>query len=77
MSYLNKLRLVFAGDFQADVSTVNNDVRHYDNATFEERFQQPFENEYHQNNTDLIYNGYWNPEGPSGEHPSFYLLNRD
>jgi hypothetical protein len=40
MSYLDNLRLVFAGDFQADVSTVNNDVHHYDNATFEARFQQ-------------------------------------
>ncbi len=40
MSYLNNLRIVFAGDFQADVSTVNNDVRRYDNATFEKRFQE-------------------------------------
>jgi hypothetical protein len=28
MSYLNNVRLVFTGKFQADVSTVNNDVRH-------------------------------------------------
>lgn len=35
MSYLNRLRLAFTGSFQADVSTVNNDVRHYDNASFQ------------------------------------------
>ena len=39
MSYLNDTRLVFHGTFQADVSTVNNDVRHYDNASWEARFQ--------------------------------------
>lgn len=63
MSYLNNLRLVFAGEFQADVSTVNNDVRHYDNATFEKRFQQPFKDADPDDNPDMIYNGYWNPEG--------------
>ena len=63
MSYLNNLRLVFAGDFQADVSTVNNDVRHYDNATFEKRFQ-----EFQEGN---ILNGWWNPIG-SG---AFRLIN--
>ena len=41
MSALHLPRLVFSGDFQADVSTVNNDVRHYDVDTFEPRFQQP------------------------------------
>lgn len=39
MSYLNNVRLIFSGTFQADISTVNNDVRHYDNATFLPRFQ--------------------------------------
>ena len=39
MSYLNTVRLIFSGTFQADISTVNNDVRHFDNATFESRFQ--------------------------------------
>lgn len=63
MSYLNNLRLVFTGEFQADVSTVNNDVRHYDNATFEERFQ-----EFQQGN---LMNGWWNPVG-SG---AFRLIN--
>lgn len=55
MSYLSGPRLVFAGDFQADVSTVNNDVRHYDTADFEERFQLPREGN--------IQNGWWNPIG--------------
>ncbi len=63
MSYLNNLRLVFAGDFQADVSTVNNDVRHFDNATFEERFQK-----FQEGN---VMNGWWNPIG-SG---AFRLIN--
>jgi large subunit ribosomal protein L33 len=30
---------VFSGTFQADISTVNNDVRHFDNTNFEPRFQ--------------------------------------
>ncbi|MBD2512150.1 hypothetical protein H6G91_33855 [Nostoc muscorum FACHB-395] len=55
MSYLNNLRLVFSGKFQADVSTVNNDVRHFDNATFEDRFQD-FQN-------NVTKNGWWNPTG--------------
>lgn len=55
MSYLGSLRLVFSGTFQADVPTVNNDVRHYDNATFEPRFQKM------QDATAL--NGRWNPDG--------------
>lgn len=63
MSYLDSPRLAFAGDFQADVSTVNNDVRHYDNATFEERFQR-----YSEGPTE---NGWWNPVGGA----AFRLLN--
>ena len=60
MSALHLPRLVFSGDFQADVSTVNNDVRHYDTATFEPRFQQPA--------SGATRNGWWNPSGsgPSG-----------
>ena len=55
MSYLHTPRLVFSGSFQADVSTVNNDVRHYDNSTFEPRFQElPDGN---------VRNGWWNPSG--------------
>jgi hypothetical protein len=56
MSYLNNTRLIFDGTFQADVSTVNNDVRHFDNANFEERFQE-FQT------PDGTGNGWWNPVG--------------
>lgn len=55
MSTLDLPRLVFSGDFQADVSTVNNDVRHYDRASFEDRFQQP--------QTGPSLDGWWNPSG--------------
>ncbi len=55
MAFLNPIRLTFAGQFQADVSTVNNDVRHYDDAKFQPNFQdlQTKENP----------NGWWNPTG--------------
>jgi hypothetical protein len=58
MSFLHPVRLAFAGRFQADVSTVNNDVRHYDRATFEPVFQQLQEGD------EL--NGWWNPTGSGG-----------
>ena len=54
MSYLDAPRLAFAGHFQADVSTVNNDVRYFDNAKFQKKYQ------------DLSLtadDGGWNPEG--------------
>ena len=51
MSYLDAPRLHFTGWFQADVSTINNDVRFYDNASFVPEYQQ------------LNQNGSWNPEG--------------
>ncbi|MBP2326611.1 hypothetical protein JOF56_006996 [Kibdelosporangium banguiense] len=35
MSYLDLPRVIFDGDFQADVSTVNNDVRNFDIDTFD------------------------------------------
>ncbi|QBQ99143.1 hypothetical protein [Paraburkholderia pallida] len=55
MSYLNPLRLHFAGQFQANVSTVNNDPGHFDNAAFLPSYQLP------QKGTDL--NGWFNPTG--------------
>ncbi len=55
MSYLNPLRLHFCGRFQASVSTVNNDVTHFNNATFQPSDQLP------QSQTAL--NGWWNPTG--------------
>lgn len=60
MSYLNSPRLVFTGDFMADTSTVNNDVRHYDNTTFEPYFQEPSD----PTNPNIM-NGWWNPSGGS------------
>lgn len=50
MSYLDPVRLHFAGQFQADPSTVNNITSYYDNATFRKEFQErPL--------------GLWNPDG--------------
>jgi hypothetical protein len=54
MSYLHAPRLVFTGDFLSDVSTVNNDTAHYNNATFQPNFQEPGQG---------ATNGWWNPEG--------------
>lgn len=59
MSYLNLPRLSFAGFFEADVNTVNNDVRYYDSNVFEARFQTPQVVE--PGGTE--YNGWWNPDG--------------
>jgi hypothetical protein len=55
MAFLNPIRLCFAGQFQADVSTVNNDVRHYDDAKFLPNFQLLATKENP--------NGSWNPTG--------------
>lgn len=65
MSYLHTPRLIFSGDFQADVSTVNNDVRYYNNAKFISRFQEKENREKQQ------MNGLWNPNGGA----TFKLLN--
>jgi hypothetical protein len=51
MSYLNALRLHFAGRFQANISTVNNDPAHFDNAAFKSSYQ------------DLEGPGGYNPQG--------------
>jgi hypothetical protein len=61
MSYLGLPRLSFAGLFEADVNTVNNDVRNYDTSTFEPRFQTP--QEVLPDGKGTIYNGWWNPDG--------------
>jgi hypothetical protein len=52
MSYLLGPRLHFAGRFKANVSTVNNDPTHFDNANFQPGFQQPGDD-----------GGWWNPGG--------------
>lgn len=54
MSYLNLPRLVFAGQFQADVSTVNNDPEHFNTARFRSNYQLPGSG---------ASNGWWNPNG--------------
>lgn len=51
MSYLDSPRLHFRGWFQADVSTINNDIRFYQNTSFVPEYQ------------GLNSNGSWNPEG--------------
>lgn len=56
MSYLSQsLRLHFAGRFQATVSTVNNDVKHFNNAKFKPSDQ------LRQSGNQM--NGWWNPDG--------------
>lgn len=57
MSYLNTLRLHFAGQFQANVSTVNNDPNHFDNAAFEPGYQEM------QGPNMNPPNGWFNPQG--------------
>lgn len=51
MSYLDSPRIHFRGWFQADVSTINNDVRFFQNDSFVPDYQQ------------LNNNGSWNPQG--------------
>ena len=51
MSYLDSPRIHFRGWFQADVSTINNDVRMFQNDSFVPEYQQ------------LNSNGSWNPKG--------------
>src|SRR5438067_3038949 len=51
MSYLDSPRIHFHGWFQADVSTINNDVRFFQNDSFVPDYQQ------------LNSNGSWNPQG--------------
>lgn len=60
MSYLNFPRLTFSGEFQADVSTVNNDPRHFDNSTFEPYFQ---DFQIPRPDGNYQFNGWWNPVG--------------
>jgi hypothetical protein len=54
MSYLNPVRLQFAGDFRADVSTVNNDPAHFNNPAFLPKDRMPGPG---------ATNGWWQPEG--------------
>jgi hypothetical protein len=65
MSYLEAPRIHFSGQFQADTSTVNNDVRHYSNKDFQPNYQEPMTTGTNDKGETVIeeYNGYWNPEG--------------
>jgi hypothetical protein len=54
VSYLGFPRIHFAGTFQADPSTINNDPAHFDDDRFVARFQQPGPG---------ATNGWWNPSG--------------
>lgn len=60
MSYLHTPRLVFSGDFLADVSTVNNEPAYFDNKNFAPNYQKP---EVGQGPDNPTINGWWNPEG--------------
>ena len=55
MSYLRPPRLVFAGRFQADTATINNDPEHYNTARFRSSYQLV--------GTEESPNGWWNPKG--------------
>jgi hypothetical protein len=57
MSYLNATRLHFAGQFQANVSTVNNDPAHFDNAAFLQSYQSM------EGANMQPPNGWFNPQG--------------
>lgn len=54
MSYLQTPRLHFAGQFQADPSTVNNDPEHFDTSKFQSNYNLPGPG---------ASNGWWNPGG--------------
>ena len=57
MSYLNPTRVHFAGQFRADVSTVNNDDQHFNSAAF-----TPNDQDYGPSTS----NGWWQPSGTGG-----------
>jgi hypothetical protein len=62
MSYLRPPRLHFAGSFQADPSTVNNDPEHFDTGRFQSNYN------LRQTGDPLnggLLNGWWNPGGTS------------
>lgn len=60
MSYLNAVRLHFAGQFQANVSTVNNDPAHFDNASFTPSYQE-MQAPHPSTSSDM--HGWFNPQG--------------
>lgn len=63
MSYLDSPRLNFTGYFQADVSTINNDVRYYDIDTFLPQYQEWSTAAKPPPGEQPEAKGAWNPEG--------------
>src|SRR6185436_16740484 len=57
MSYLDLLRLHFAGKFFSNPSTVNNHPAHYDNASFDRT------KHWKSGSGGSASHGWWNPEG--------------
>jgi hypothetical protein len=57
MSYLNPTRIHFAGQFRADVSTVNNDTAHFTESKFTDSDQMPAKDP-----TQPV-DGWWQPQG--------------
>jgi len=55
MSYLSAFRLHFSGKFQASVSTVNNDPKHFD--------LEGWNSSYHEPGDASDLKGWWNPTG--------------
>jgi hypothetical protein len=63
MSYLDTPRLNFTGFFQADVSTINNDVRYFDIETFLPQYQEFSSAAAPPPGQQPPARGGWNPEG--------------
>ena len=65
MSYLERPRLTFAGRFEADVSTVNNNPVNFDDATFLPEYDTPGAPvlDATGQQTGMMTNGWWNPTG--------------
>ena len=65
MSYISVPRLSITGQFQANISTVNNDIRHYDLETWEPSFQEMQESILQGDapRPVTVMNGWWSPDG--------------
>jgi hypothetical protein len=59
VSYLHPVRLHFAGNFRADVSTVNNVPGRFNNATFKDQFQLPMSGAQDGSNWEPAGTGAW------------------